>query len=62
MNTSTPSAIGVAVASSTVLSTTWPAASLDPCPGGRWGPKTKTTIGVMIALASSHSSATLRAS
>src|SRR5579864_3093641 len=43
------------MANSTVLSTTCPCASTEPLPGGSPGPKTNTTISVMIRLETSHS-------
>src|SRR5579862_1724433 len=57
---STPSATGVAAASSTVLSVTCPDASTLPFPGGSPGPIRKITIGVMITVAISHSTTMLR--
>src|ERR1700733_1380746 len=60
MYTRTPSATGVAVASRTVLSVTWPAASTVPVPGGSPGPTTNTMIGVTITDATSQSSAMFR--
>ena len=60
MKTSTASATGVAVASSTVLSVTCPDASTLPFPGGSPGPITQMTIGNTITFASTHSSTTLR--
>src|SRR5487761_1535601 len=60
MYTSTARATGVAIASSTVLSVTCPAASTVPLPGGSPGPSSQMTMGSMITLAITHSTTTFR--
>src|SRR6476659_792966 len=47
-------AIGVAIPSRTVLSVTWPDASLLPLPGGRPGAATRTTMGVATTLSTAQ--------
>src|SRR5450755_490537 len=58
--TTTISATGVEMPSSTVLSTTCPEACTVPLPGGSPGAATKTTSGVAITLATTHHSTTRR--
>ena len=53
--------IGVITAARTVLSVTCPAACAEPFPGGRCGPSTKMTSGVMIRLATTVRTAIRRA-
>ena len=55
-----PTITGVTMPSRTVLSVTWPEASMLPFPGGTIGSKTRTTSGVAITLASSQRTPTRR--
>src|SRR5271166_3577264 len=57
----TSSSTGVAIAKSTVLSVTWPEACSLPLPGGTIGPRSSTTSGVAMTLASSQIVAKRRA-